>query len=64
MELILVVSDVLLLRIEGHLISALMSLRILYLVRGGGWQIIGDYWLILCSTDISATFVTGLSFVH
>ena len=62
MELILVVSDILLLWIEGHL--ALMSLRVLYHVRGGGWQVIGDYWLILSSTDVGATFVTRLPFVH
>ena len=63
MELILVVSDRLLLWIEGHLVGALMRLRVLYDVRGGGWQVIGDYWLILCSADVSATFVTRLSFL-
>ena len=64
MELILVVSDRLLLWIEGHLIGALMGLRVLHHVRGGGWQVIGDYWLILGSTDVGATFVAGLPFVH
>ena len=64
MELILVVSDSLLLWIEGHLIGALMGLRVLHHVRGGGRQVIRDYWFILGSTDVRATFVAGLPFVH